>query len=126
MPLPVLVCDDSTLARKLLIRALPEDWDIEISEAANGIEALAAYRAGLASIMFLDLTMPGMTGYEVLAALRREELNTFVIIVSADVQTGAKERANASGAIAFVEKPVSRDKLLPILREYGLYDHDHD
>ncbi|WP_454720328.1 MULTISPECIES: response regulator [Cupriavidus] len=126
MALPVLVCDDSTLARKLLIHALPDDWDIEISEATCGIEALAAYRAGLASIMFLDLTMPDMTGYEVLAALRREELNTFVIIVSADVQTGAKERASANGAVAFVEKPVSRDKLLPILREYGLYDHRHD
>lgn len=122
MALSVLVADDSALARKLLINALPEDWDIDISEAKNGVDALAAYHEGRASVMFLDLTMPGMTGFEVLAELRRKDLNTFVIVVSADVQTGAKERARAGGAIAFVEKPVSAQKLMPILKEYGLYD----
>ncbi|MDN0076417.1 response regulator [Crenobacter sp. SG2303] len=121
MALPILVVDDSALARKVLIRALPEDWDVEVSQASSGEEALAAYRAGHASVMFLDLTMPGLTGFDVLETLRREELNTFVIVVSADVQQEAKARVKANGAIAFVEKPVSREKLVPILREYGLY-----
>jgi two-component system, chemotaxis family, chemotaxis protein CheY len=122
MALPILVCDDSTLARKLLIRSLPTDWDVTISEATNGADALAAYHEGRASVMFLDLTMPGMTGFDVLDQLRREDLNTFVVVVSADVQQGARERALESGAIAFVDKPVSPEKLLPILKEYGLYE----
>jgi two-component system, chemotaxis family, chemotaxis protein CheY len=122
MALPVLVVDDSMLARKLLINALPEDWDVEISQASNGVEALAAYRAGRASVMFLDLTMPGMTGFDVLDAVRDEGLNSFVVVVSADVQAEAQSRAKSRGAMAFVEKPVSTEKLVPILREYGLYE----
>jgi two-component system, chemotaxis family, chemotaxis protein CheY len=122
MALPILVCDDSTLARKLLIRSLPTDWDVTISEATNGADALTAYHEGRASVMFLDLTMPGMNGFDVLDQVRREDLNTFVIVVSADIQQGAREKARQAGAIAFVDKPVSPEKLLPILKEYGLYE----
>ncbi len=121
MAIPILVADDSALARKVLTKSLPEDWDVEVSYASNGVEALALYREGRASVMFLDLTMPDMNGYEVLDALKQEELNTFVIVVSADVQTEAQERVKAAGAIAFIQKPVTSEKLLPILKEYGIY-----
>lgn len=122
MGLPVLVVDDSTLARRLLINALPEAWDVEITQAANGTDALAAYRAGQASIMFLDLTMPGMTGFDVLETVRSEGLDSFVIVVSADIQPEAKARVKALGAVAFIDKPITSAKLLPILKEYGLYE----
>ena len=46
---------------------------------------------------------------------------SFVIVVSADVQTEAQERAKASGAMAFIQKPVTKEKLLPVLKEYGIY-----
>lgn len=44
-----------------------------------------------------------------------------MIVVSADVQPRAQERALALGAMAFVPKPVTQEALLPILKEYGLY-----
>ncbi len=69
MPLPIVIADDSLLARKVLTKALPPDWDVDVSYAANGREALGLYREGKASVMFLDLTMPDMTGYQVLEAL---------------------------------------------------------
>ncbi len=122
MGLPVLVVDDSTLARRLLINALPEAWDVDISQATNGTDALVAYREGRASVMFLDLTMPGMTGFDVLETVRAEGLDSFVIVVSADIQPEAKARVKALGAVAFIDKPVSSAKLLPVLKEYGLYE----
>ena len=126
MALSILIADDSALARKILIKSLPADWEIDVTEASNGTQALEHYRAGRAEVMFLDLTMPDMTGYEVLEAMRYDneshELNTFVIVVSADVQAGALERVRALGAAAFIQKPVTPDKLLPVLREYGLYE----
>lgn len=121
MALPIVIADDSLLARKVLTRALPEDWDVDISYATNGVEALEHYRAGRASVLFLDLTMPGMTGYQVLDVLQHEDLNTFVIVVSADVQPLAQERVRALGAAAFLAKPVTPEALLPVLKEYGLY-----
>jgi CheY-like chemotaxis protein len=121
MALPIVIADDSLLARKVLTRALPEDWDVDISYATNGHEALEHYREGRAAVMFLDLTMPDMTGYQVLDALQHEDLNVFVIVVSADVQPLAQERVRALGAVAFLAKPVTPEALLPILKEYGLY-----
>ncbi|HZZ12100.1 MAG TPA: response regulator [Paraburkholderia sp.] len=121
MPLPIVIADDSLLARKVLTKALPADWEVELSYASNGREALDLYRAGRASVMFLDLTMPDMTGYQVLEALQHEDLNTFVIVVSADVQPMAQARVRALGAVAFIAKPVTPEAVWPILKEYGLY-----
>ncbi len=120
MPLPVLIVDDSPMARKMLMKSLPTSWDVEISQASNGVEAIEQYRAGKAHLMFLDLTMPIMDGYQVLEELHREDFNSLVIVVSADIQPQAQERVLGLGAIAFVKKPVSMDKLMPILRNYGL------
>lgn len=120
MPVSVLVVDDSPIARKMLIKALPPDWDIEITQAANGIEALAAYRAGHVDVMFLDLTMPDMDGYQVLETLRKEDLNCLVIVVSADVQEKAQERVLAMGAIAFIRKPITAEGLRDVLKQYGV------
>ena len=116
----ILVVDDSPIARKMLIKALPPDWDIEITQASNGIEALAAYRAGRVDVMFLDLTMPDMDGYQVLETLRKEDLNCLVIVVSADVQEKAQERVLAMGAIAFIRKPITAEGLRDVLKQYGV------
>ena len=120
MPSPILVVDDSAMARKMLIKALPSHWDVEITQACNGKEALVAYRAGKADVMFLDLTMPEMDGYEVLETLQKEDLNSFVIVVSADIQTIAQERVKKLGAIAFIKKPVNAQAIEEILQQYGV------
>jgi len=120
MPVSVLVVDDSPIARKMLIRSLPAEWDIEITQASNGLEALAAYRAGKVDVMFLDLTMPEMDGYEVLETLRREDMNCLVIVVSADVQERAQQRIRELGAIAFIQKPVNALGLADVLKQYGI------
>jgi CheY-like chemotaxis protein len=109
------------MARKMLIRALPPEWDIQITQASSGVEALAAYRAGQVDVMFLDLTMPEMDGYQVLETLRREDLNCLVIVVSADIQEKAQQRVRELGAIAFIKKPVDAEKIKTVLHLYGIY-----
>ena len=120
MAVSILVVDDSPIARKMLIRSLPPDWDVEITQASNGFEALAAYRAGKVDVMFLDLTMPDMDGYQVLETLRKEDLNCLVIVVSADVQALAQERVKRLGAISFIRKPITTDGLGEVLKQYGI------
>lgn len=120
MATPILVVDDSAMARKMLIKSLPGSWDVEITQASNGIEALEAYRAGKADVMFLDLTMPDMDGYQVLETLQKEGLNSFVVVVSADIQPLAQERVRKLGAIAFVKKPVKADMIEAVLKQYGV------
>ncbi|RMF17851.1 MAG: response regulator [Gammaproteobacteria bacterium] len=122
MTTPVLICDDSTVARKQLAKALPEDWDVDVSFAKNGYEALDLIEAGKGNILFLDLTMPEMDGYEVLAQVQKRDLPTLVIVVSGDIQPDARARVMKMGALDFIRKPVDAEVLAGLLRQYGLYD----
>jgi CheY-like chemotaxis protein len=66
MAIPLLICDDSNMARKQVARSLPDGWDVDITFATNGVEGLSAIREGKGEMVFLDLTMPEMDGYGVL------------------------------------------------------------
>lgn len=120
MPLPVLICDDSSLARRQMVRALPQEWDVELSYAANGRQAITAIEHGKADLMFLDLNMPGMTGYDVLEAVRQRDLPSLAIVVSGDIQPEARHKVMKLGALEFLRKPVSADQLREVLHRYGL------
>jgi chemotaxis protein CheY-P-specific phosphatase CheC len=121
MTTPVLICDDSSFARKAMERSIPDGWDVEISFAEHGQQALEMIREGKADVMFLDLNMPVMDGYQTMQAIRDEDLPTMVIVVSGDVQEEARARMMAMGAIDFIRKPIDNDKLTEILNQYGLY-----
>ncbi len=116
----VLICDDSSFARKQVARALPPDWPVDVTFATDGQEALRAVRTGQAEFLFLDLNMPVMDGYQVLEAIRREDLNTLVVVVSGDVQPEAQQRVARLGALAFIRKPVATSDLERVLGQYGL------
>ncbi|NOX75065.1 MAG: response regulator [Gammaproteobacteria bacterium] len=120
MAVPITVVDDSKISRKMVIRALPKNWSVDITQAENGEKGLEAYREGKAEVMFLDLTMPVMDGYQVLEHLQKEQLNTFVIVISADIQPEAQERVKKLGAMAFIKKPVKTEDIEHVLREYGI------
>ena len=120
MGIPVLICDDSSMARKQVFRSLPEGWDVDIEYAANGAEGINAIRGGKGEMVFLDLTMPEMDGYEVLKAIKDENLKCMVIVISGDIQPEARERVLGLGALDFIKKPISKDKLAAVLQTYGL------
>ncbi len=120
MATPLLICDDSNMARKQVQKALPEHWDVDITFACNGSEGLEAVRAGKGEIVFLDLTMPVLDGFGVLEAIRAEDLNAVVIVISGDIQPQAKARVMSLGALDFIQKPINTDKLMAILEKYGL------
>ncbi|MEC4725529.1 response regulator [Shewanella sp. D64] len=120
MPTPVLICDDSALARKQMARTLPKEWEVDITFATNGAEGIEAIKAGKGEVVFLDLNMPVMDGYEVLEIIQKEDLPALVIVVSGDIQIKAHERVKALGALDFIQKPVSADAISNILQEYGI------
>ena len=117
MATAITVVDDSSLSRKVLIKSLPPDWDVEITQAGNGREALDACHAGKATVMFLDLTMPDMDGYQVLEVLQKEGADLVIVVVSADIQPEAQQRIKQLGAAAFIKKPVDPNQLQNTLRE---------
>lgn len=120
MPTSLLICDDSTVARKQVARSLPIGWDVDITFATNGVEALSAIKAGKGDILLLDLNMPVMDGYQVLEAIVKEDLPTLVIVISGDIQPEAYKRVTALGALEFIKKPIDTNKLAGVLQAYGI------
>lgn len=120
MTTPIVICDDSSFARKQMARSLPGGWDVEVSFAQHGKEAIDAIKAGKADILFLDLNMPVMDGYEVLEAIRAEDLPTMVLVVSGDIQPEAHKRVISLGALDFIKKPVNTEKITEILTSFGI------
>lgn len=120
-PIPVVICDDSRLARKQLAQVL-RGWNVEVTFAEHGLAGLEAIRGGKGDIMFLDLNMPIMDGYQVLERIRGDDLPVLVIVISGDIQPEAQAKISNLGALAFIKKPVEPIVITNILRTYGLLE----
>lgn len=118
MTTSILICDDSALARKQMARALPASLEASVTFAVNGVEALQRLEAQPFDLMFLDLTMPEMDGYQTLENLRLRGLELPVIVVSGDIQPQAQARVQALGARAFLKKPVDQGLLKAQLKSF--------
>jgi len=124
MSISILIADESAAARKNLMSAMPSEWDVTFSEAANSNDALAACHRGDAAVLFLDTTLPGMSNIDLMDALERAHANTSVIIISEDARASRRGEARAHGAVAFVEKPVRPEALASVLRACNLLSND--
>lgn len=115
----VLITDDSKMARRMVKKTLLECKDDfeEILEASNGQEAIDIYKENKPDIVFLDLTMPIKTGFEALDEIKEFDSNAQVIVVSADIQKSAMEKVRESGALGFIKKPISAEKMTEILEK---------
>lgn len=126
MSTPLLICDDSNMARKQVARSLPDGWEVDVSFATNGFEAIDAIKAGKGDVLLLDLNMPEMDGYEVLEAIVKQDLPTMVVVISGDIQPEAHQRVTSLGALDFIKKPVNKEKLTEILKSYGIFSDDEE
>ncbi|OBT25556.1 response regulator [Vibrio splendidus] len=118
MSFPVLICDDSALARKQMARSLPSSLNADITFAVHGLNALEELAQNQFKLMFLDLTMPELDGYGTLEEMQRLGDTTPVVVVSGDIQPKAQKKVLDLGAKAFLQKPIDKEALKAILREH--------
>ncbi|MCC5489657.1 response regulator [Vibrio lentus] len=118
MSFPVLICDDSALARKQMARSLPSSLNADITFAVHGLNALEELAQNQFKLMFLDLTMPELDGYGTLEEMERLGDTTPVVVVSGDIQPKAQQKVMDLGAKAFLQKPIDKEALKAILREH--------
>jgi len=114
----VLVVDDSRLARSAIIKTLKKEFgeDNEIIEAENGQIAVEKYEENSPELVFLDLTMPVMDGFEALKQIKTINKKAYVVVVSADVQEHAVEKVMSDGAVMHVQKPINSKKMQEIFK----------
>ncbi|MFT5835520.1 MAG: two-component system chemotaxis response regulator CheY [Sulfurimonas sp.] len=110
--LKVLVVDDSKLARLSLIKSVKNVEPVtEFFEAENGAIAIEVFKKEKPRVVFLDLTMPVMDGYEALVEIMKIDPDAQVIVVSADIQVVARERVLKLGAKNMCPKPINNEKM---------------
>ncbi len=122
MTATLLVVDDSKSSRKVnlaLLHELVGDSALYL-EASGGQEALGLLAERPVDLVLLDLTMPGVSGFDVLAELQHRGFKTPIVVVSADIQKQAQERVAALGAAGFISKPIQIDSLRAVLTKMGV------
>jgi CheY-like chemotaxis protein len=112
----VLVIDDDPASRQLLHRMLAKEG-FRVLEAANGEQGLALARAEHPDVITLDVLMPGLDGWGVLAALKDDAALAAIPVV---MLTVADERhlGFALGAAEYLTKPIERAQLSAVLARY--------
>ncbi len=115
----VLVADDDSIVRDLVSTAL-ENFGMECHLAADGPKALDATRRLRPQAAILDVNMPGMDGYEVLAAIRGENLPVPVMLLTARQQENDVIRGFTLGADDYMVKPFSPLELVARVKRLAL------
>lgn len=121
MPHLVLISDDNADNILLLKRILRRSQiKCEFIEAQSGRETLRLATGRHPDMIFLDLKMPDLDGYETAAALKRDESTRRipVIAVTAQAMLGDRERALAAGCDEYMIKPVDPGLLLETFKRY--------
>ena len=114
----VLIVDDEESMRLFLAHTLTTGMQAEITLAGTCEQALRLAGGNVYDAILLDLLMPGVGGFEVLAEIRRASANkaTPVIVVSVLSDQPTKDRCMKAGASAYVAKPVERNSLIATVK----------
>lgn len=114
MKVRILLVDDEMPARRKLRLHLKEEASVEIvAEAQNGLEAVDAIRSLAPDLVFLDIQMPGMTGFEVIDAIGAEVMPAVIFVTAYDEYA---LRAFEVEAVDYLLKPFDGDRLKQALQ----------
>ena len=111
----ILVCDDDPSLRELVRAVLGPRY--EFVEAADGTEALAIARELRPDLIVLDVMLPGLSGIEVLEAIRTDEELRDLKVVVITAWSHAEMEVQVAGADRFVSKPFDPDELSHAVEE---------
>jgi DNA-binding response OmpR family regulator len=112
----ILIVDDEAYIRRLIEQTLEEleDVGVELLTADNGMDALETIKAKQPELVFLDVMMPAMNGFDVCYAVKRELglENVYIVMLTAKGQEFDRQRGEEVGADMYMTKPFDPDALL--------------
>ena len=117
----ILIVDDEAHLRMLLQQTLEEleDEGVELLTASNGEEALATIESVKPNLVFLDVMMPKLSGFDVCSRTKQDLglKDVYIILLTAKGQEFDRLRGQAVGADLYMTKPFDPDALLQKARE---------
>ena len=121
MSLKILIVDDEVHLRTLLHQTLEEleDEGVELHLATNGEEALAAIQSLQPNLVFLDVMMPKLSGFDVCERAKKSLglANVYIVLLTAKGQEFDRQRGVEVGADLYMTKPFDPDSLLMKARD---------
>src|SRR5574337_1297368 len=117
-PIRLLIVDDHPVVRDGLVAILhPAEADIEVvGEAGDGLEAVAAWRTLRPTVTIMDLQLPGMLGVDAIAAIRREDPDARILVLTTFDGDADIQRALEAGARGYLLKSMRRATLIEAVR----------
>jgi DNA-binding response OmpR family regulator len=120
-PKKILIVDDEAHLRMLIEQTLEDlqDQDVELLTASNGEEALETIKAEKPNLVFLDVMMPKMSGFDVCHAVKNElgMKEVHIVLLTAKGQEFDKQKGQEAGANLYMTKPFDPDALLAKAKE---------
>ncbi|MFZ5571179.1 MAG: response regulator [Thermodesulfobacteriota bacterium] len=107
----ILIVDDSPVARRMLRTSIPKDKGYEIFEASNGQDGVEKYQELKPDVVFMDLTMPVLDGYQATAKIRELDKNATIIVTTADIQPKSIASVMELGAFTLLKKPAKAESI---------------
>jgi two-component system, OmpR family, alkaline phosphatase synthesis response regulator PhoP len=122
MPGKILIVDDEVHIRMLLeqtLEELEEDCGVEILSAQNGEEGLELIRSEKPDVVFLDIMMPKLNGYEVCQRVKEDPTITGIgiVLLTAKGQEVDRKQGLELGASRYMTKPFDPDEVLKVAKE---------
>ena len=116
-PIRILIADDHYVVRMGLTAMVNTEPDMEIvAEASDGAQAVALFAKFNPDITLLDLRMPVISGVEVAAAIRKQNRNARILMLSALSGDEDIHKALEAGVAGYVLKDATEEKLIPAIR----------
>jgi PAS domain S-box-containing protein len=110
----ILVAEDHEVNQQLF-KTILESFGHEVDLASNGKEAVQATHGRRYDLIFMDVQMPEMNGYEATSAIRSSGIDTPIVAVTASALRGEEERCRNVGMSGFLVKPFKKRDLIPVL-----------
>jgi CheY-like chemotaxis protein len=118
----ILIVDDEAIIRELMLQIIDEIEDIEIQtlEATDGLEALELIKKEKPDIVFLDIMMPKLNGFEICRIFKNEppSWDMKIIMLTAKGQDIDIQTAKELGVKWYITKPFKINDIIKLLREF--------
>ena len=115
----LLVVDDSATTRMLISLTLKKEGTYNITEVANGKEAVDKLGDQSVDCVLTDINMPHMNGLDLIAYIRanHSEPTVPIIVITTQGEEESRDEGLAKGANAYLTKPISGPKLVSLVKE---------
>jgi len=117
-----LIAED-VVANQMVIKRMLEKAGVKVVIANDGKEALQYAQSIPFDLIFMDIHMPNMNGYEATEAIRKSGMTIPIVALTANAMKGDGEKCFEAGCDDYLAKPIDRKKLLQILEKYLPVSH---